>query len=216
VFVKHFERDGRRLETRLLVVTPAGVYDVAYRWRPALSDDDLVRKGRTEGGWYVPGPDDCRKCHLPVTGGVTGVTPHQLNRDGPTGGNQPLAWDRLGLFDAPPGDPTALPRLPQFDDPHAGPADRARAYLDANRGYCRRPGGAAADFDARYETPLDRQALVDAPARINLGLDHARQIAPNDPRRSMVLVRLTTLEQTKLPPWLTRRSTPAGPQYRAS
>jgi len=78
--------------------------------------------------------------------------------------------------------------------------DRARSYLDANCAYCHRPGGVVADFDGRYSTPLDGQGLVNAPARINFGLDRARMIAPNDPWRSVVLARMMTLEQTRMPP----------------
>jgi Chitobiase/beta-hexosaminidase C-terminal domain len=41
---------------------------------------------------------------------------------------------------------------------------------------------------------------VGAPARINLGIDGARLIAPKDPWRSMILARIETLEPTKMPP----------------
>ncbi len=203
VFVKHFERDGRRLETRLLVRDSASsVYGAAYKWRADQADADLVREGKGEGGWYFPGPADCRKCHLPAAGFVLGVNTRQLNCDGPGGENQLLAWSRAGLLDVPACelDPSHLPRLPRLDDSSATPEERARAYLDANCAYCHRPGGAAADFDARWQTPLEKQALIEAPARINLGIDRARQVAPNDPWRSMVLVRLTTPEQTRMPP----------------
>jgi hypothetical protein len=221
VFIKHFESaddtrpDGRRrLETRLLVCDSAGgVYGVGYRWRADQADAERIDRGQQEkrGGvpgshlesHYFPGPDDCRKCHLPVAGGVLGANTRQLNRAGPGGEtNQLLAWSRLGLLE-PPLDEEAigrLPRLPRLDQVGLTPEERARSYLDTNCGYCHRPGGAAADFDARWATPLPRQALVDAPARINLGIDRARQIAPNDPWRSIVLVRLATLEQTRMPP----------------
>ena len=124
----------------------------------------------------------------------------QLNRDGPGGENQLLAWGRLGLFADPPADVASLPRLPSPDEPGLSAEERARAYLDANCASCHRPGGAAADFDARWQTPLGRQNLIGAPARINLGLDRARQVAPNDPWRSMVLVRVETPEATRMPP----------------
>jgi hypothetical protein len=223
VFVKHFEtvddtRPGgkRRLETRLLVCdSVGGVYGVSYKWRPDQADAERIDHGHREmigarpasgaqaAYHYFPGPDDCRKCHLPTAGGVLGVNTRQLNRTGlGAEANYLVAWSRLGLLDPPVCEEELpqLPKLPRIDQAGVTPEDRARAFLDANCGYCHRPGGAAADFDARWETPLARQAMIDAPARINLGIDRARQIAPNDPWRSIVLVRLNTLEQTKMPP----------------
>jgi hypothetical protein len=223
VFIKHFESvdetlpGGRkRLETRLLVCNSVGeVYGVSYRWRPDQADAERVDRGHREriGGGpaagpqaayhYFPGPDDCRKCHIPTASGVLGVNTRQLNRGGPRGeANHLLAWSRLGLLDPPVGEEEIprMPKLPQTDQVGLATEDRARAFLDANCGYCHRPGGAAADFDARWETPLPKQALINAPARINLGIDRARLVAPNDPWRSLVLVRLNTLEHTKMPP----------------
>ena len=208
VFVKHFERaDGTRLETRLLACEPSGkVHGATYRWRPDGLDADLVREPVRADGWYYPGPDDCRKCHTPAAGNVLGVNARQLNRDYryPSGktDNQIRTWAHLVLFANPPDEATLddLPRLAAIDDCARSIEDRARSYIDANCGYCHRPGGAVADFDGRYETPLDRQALIGAPARINFGLDHARIVAPNDPWRSVILARMTTLEQTKMPP----------------
>jgi hypothetical protein len=191
------------------------VYGVSYQWRPDQTDAERIDRGHREAVGcgpvsgpeaayhYFPGPDDCRKCHIPAASGVLGVNTRQLNRSGPRGeDNQLLAWSRLGLLDAPVSaeDVPRLPKLPRTDEPALTPEARARAFLDANCGYCHRPGGAAADFDARWETPLRQQALIDSPARINLGIDRARQVAPNDPWRSMVLVRLSTLEPTKMPP----------------
>jgi uncharacterized repeat protein (TIGR03806 family) len=208
VFVKHFERtDGTRIETRLLAIDgPGQVRGASYRWRPDGSDAELVREPTKAGGWYYPGPDDCRKCHTPSAGGVLGVNTRQTNRDyaypSGTTDNQLRTWAHLGLFADPPDEASIsnLPRLARADDCDRSVEDRARSYLDANCGYCHRPGGAVADFDGRYATPLDRQALIDAPARINFGLDHAKVVAPNDPWRSVLLVRMTTLEQTKMPP----------------
>jgi uncharacterized repeat protein (TIGR03806 family) len=204
VFVKHFESGGRRVETRVLVRDAAGgVYGASYKWRPDQADAELVREGRRDEGWYLPGPADCRKCHLAAAGGVLGVNTRQLNRGRPDATeNQLLAWSRLGLFDAAvrAEDVPRLPRLTPIDQPGTAAGERARSYLDANCAHCHRPGGAAADFDARSETPPERQALIDAPARINLGIDRARQVAPNDPWRSMVLRRMETLEETRMPP----------------
>ena len=215
VFVKHFEIAAdatrpamrRRLETRLIVRDArGGVFGVSYRWRPDGSDADLVREGRAEAiatetadgqrsrPWFFPGPNDCRQCHTPASGGVLGVSARQLDRPG--------AWNRLGLFDPTMSDEAIarLPRLARLDDPSRSLEDRARSYLDVNCAQCHRPGGVPADFDARYATPLAEQRLIGATVRIDLGVDSARAIAPNDPWRSAVLTRILTSDPTKMPP----------------
>jgi hypothetical protein len=55
-------------------------------------------------------------------------------------------------------------------------------------------------FDARYDTPLEKQNLIDGPVLIDQGVDKARAIAPNDPWRSIVLMRLSSVEGMKMPP----------------
>jgi uncharacterized repeat protein (TIGR03806 family) len=227
VFVKHFElpaglaRAGatHRLETRLLVRdATGGVYGMSYRWRLDGTDADLVREpmretirvvsaaGERQRTWYFPAPEDCRQCHTPSAGGVLGVSTRQLNGElaYPSGvvDNQLRAWNRAGFFE-PPLDERAIPNLPRLarlDDRGRSLEDRARSYLDANCAQCHRPGGAVADFDARFDTPLAAQQLIGTPARINLAVDGARLIAPNDPWRSILLARINTLEPVKMPP----------------
>jgi uncharacterized repeat protein (TIGR03806 family) len=227
VFVKHFElvvdetrpNATRRLETRLLVRdVMGGVYGISYRWRDDGADADLVREPRRETyrvisatgprkrSWYFPGPADCRQCHTPSAGGVLGVSTRQLNRDltdsDGCSENQLRVWSRLGLFDHPV-DERSLPdlsRMARPEDRARSLEDRARSFLDVNCSQCHRPGGVTADFDARYDTPLAAQGLIAAPARINLGIDGARLIAPNDPWRSILLNRVNTLEPIKMPP----------------
>lgn len=131
---------------------------------------------------------------------MLGVKPRQLDRDfaypGGATTNQLQEWARLGLIERR----AEAVRLARHDDGSRPIADRARSYLDANCAHCHRPGGAAADFDARFTTPPDRQQLIGVPSRINLGIDDARFVAPNDPWRSTILTRLETLEPTKMPP----------------
>jgi hypothetical protein len=55
-------------------------------------------------------------------------------------------------------------------------------------------------FDARYDTPLARQNLINGPVLIDEGVDGARLIAPNDIWRSIMLLRINTLEAIKMPP----------------
>lgn len=228
VFVKHFEiatdeahpEIRRRLETRLLVRDAAGgVYGVSYRWRADNTDAERVSEGHVETiaiksaagtrkqNWYFPGSADCRTCHTQAAGYVLGVKTRQLNRaftypSTGTSDNELRAWNHIGLFDSPLSDADigGYAKLAPADDVRASIEDRARSFLDANCAQCHRPGGVAGLFDARYDTPLAKQNLVDGPVLINLGLDHARLIAPNDVWRSVILARLQTLEQPKMPP----------------
>jgi hypothetical protein len=78
--------------------------------------------------------------------------------------------------------------------------DRARSYLDANCAHCHRPGGTVANFDARYDTPLSKQALIDGPVLIDQGIDRPRVISPHDIWRSIAYMRVATVGDIKMPP----------------
>jgi hypothetical protein len=78
--------------------------------------------------------------------------------------------------------------------------DRARSYLDANCAQCHRPNGTVAYFDARFDTPLAQQNLVDGNVLIDERIDGARVIAPNDTWRSILFMRTDTVEPFKMPP----------------
>jgi len=218
VFVKHFELatnesnplQRRRLETRLLVRSADGsVYGATYKWRPDNGDADLLPTNLTEKilihtsagdktqAWYYPSREDCRACHTDRAGGVLGVKTRQFNHDFLS------AWNRLGLFDPPATDAVlaSCDFLAPLDDTNRSLADRARSFLDVNCANCHRPGGGTVGyFDARYDTPLANQGLIDGPVLIDEGIDHARIIAPNDPWRSILYMRANTVEAIKMPP----------------
>jgi uncharacterized repeat protein (TIGR03806 family) len=226
VFVKNFDlatndsdpRQTRRLETRLLVRTANGSgYGATYKWRPDNSDADLLPTNLTENvvirtstgtrtqAWYYPSREDCRTCHTDRAGLVLGVKTRQFNRE------TLQAWSRQGLFDHPPSDEdlASCQFLARADDTSRTLEDRARSYLDVNCANCHRPGGTVAYFDARYDTPLAQQGLIDGPVLINEGIDHARMIAPNDRWRSILYMRANTVEGFKMPP-LARQTVDQG------
>jgi uncharacterized repeat protein (TIGR03806 family) len=228
VFVKTFQlhvddMDSnilRRLETRLIVRDTNGyVYGASYKWRPDYSDADLVNAGTNEdisiktaeGGvrvqhWFYPGRQDCLTCHTPAAGGVLGVKTRQLNGDYtyPNGvtDNQLREWNHLGLFDSTlkESDIPHLEKIVAVTDPHASLELRARSYFDANCSQCHRPGGAEAFFDARFDTPLDKQDIINGPVANPLGTPGAKIVVPDDPAKSMLLRRISLLGDDQMPP----------------
>jgi uncharacterized repeat protein (TIGR03806 family) len=228
VFVKTFDLPTdaanpqlkRRLETRILVRDSAGgVYGVVYKWRADGSDAELLPASTTEDipikdlngtvhqqTWYFPSREDCLTCHTARAGGVLGLKTRQMNRSFayPSGAsdNELRAWNHLGLFSPALAerDIAALPVLAAADDQSRTLEDRARSYLDANCSQCHRPGGTVANFDARYDTPISAQALIDGPVLIDQGLDHPRVIAPHDIWRSVLYMRISTNDDIRMPP----------------
>jgi uncharacterized repeat protein (TIGR03806 family) len=228
VFVKTFELPvdathpgrERRLETRLLVRDRSGgVYGVVYKWKADNSDAELLSSSLTEDipikaadgtthtqTWYYPSRQNCLECHNARAGGVLGVKTRQLNHDfsDPSGvtKNELRTWNDLGLF--APGfnndEVGKFPTLAAANDTTRSLEDRARSYFDANCSQCHRPGGTVANFDARYDTPLDRQNIVDGHVLIDERIDRSRVIAPNDIWRSIAYMRINTVGEVRMPP----------------
>ena len=228
VFVKNFDLGldaanpavKRRLETRILVRdSKGGVYGAVYKWRPDGSDAELLSTSATETiqvksatgnpqeqTWYYPSRQDCLTCHTAGAGGVLGVKTRQLNRlfTYPSGviDNELRTWNHLGLF-TPAFKDEELQKftaLAAAGDTSRSLQDRARSYLDANCAQCHRPGGTVANFDARYDTPLEKQALIDGPVLIDQGIDRPRVISPHDIWRSIAYMRVDTTGDIRMPP----------------
>jgi uncharacterized repeat protein (TIGR03806 family) len=229
VLVKHFELGvnetnpaiRRRVETRLLIVAANGTaFGATYRWRTNHLEADLLPGGLSENividtptgtrkqRWAYPGRDDCLSCHNPRAGWALGPKTAQLNRDATyaaTGvtDNQLRAWSHIGLFANPPEE-SAIPdlsRMAGLADTSAPLEARARSYLDSNCAHCHQPGGPAhAYFDARYDTPLEQQGMINARVAQDFNVLGARLIAPGDADRSTVLLRQMFLDSYRMPP----------------
>jgi uncharacterized repeat protein (TIGR03806 family) len=227
VFVKHFELPVddtnpnilRRLETRLIVRDTNGyVYGASYKWRADNSDADLVTTGITEPveiktatgtrtqNWFYPGKQDCLTCHTTASGGVLGIKTRQLNGnfkypDGVTA-NQLLTLGHIGIFDDAFGGLKIFryPRLVNITNTAAAPELRVRSYLDANCSMCHRPGGVGAFFDARFDTPLKKQNLINGPVANQLGITGARVIVPGDTNKSVLFHRISITGEGQMPP----------------
>jgi uncharacterized repeat protein (TIGR03806 family) len=228
VFVKHFEiatNDAnpslkRRLETRLLVrEEQGGVYGVTYKWRANNSDADLVTNSVSENivittpsgvrtqTWFYPGPQDCLTCHTPSAGHVLGIKTRQLNGNFgyPSTGitdNQLRALNNVGLFTPAINEAniTNYSKLVKVTDTATTLEQRVRSYLDANCAQCHRPGGVAANFDARFDTPLASQNILNGPVNNNFGIAGAREVAPASVAQSIMHLRVNTDGTGKMPP----------------
>ena len=230
VFVKHFElitdesnpAVRRRLETRLLVMDANGAaYGVTYKWRPDNSDADLLTTSLKESilitntagvhtqVWYYPSPNDCLSCHTDVAGYVLGVKSRQLNTDFsyPVSGitdNELRSLNHIGLFNPPIDDESTIasfPKLSSVTNALASPEDRARSYLDSNCAQCHRPGGVrGSGWDARFDTPLASQKIVNGKINKTLNIDGAAVVVPEDVWRSMIYLRLATLDTSIIMP----------------
>jgi hypothetical protein len=233
VFIQHFEivtdpaaETRRRLETRLLVLDRSGGigYGANYRWRPDGKDADLVDAAGesevlriTDGSgssreqtWMYPARALCFLCHTPTAGFVIGPKTHQLNGDfdypGGRPDNQLRTWNYLRMFE-PVVDERAIkdyPKTCKIDDTGASLDDRVRSYLDANCSSCHRPGGTGAGWDARFETPLAGQGIINGPLRNNLGVDDAKLVVPGDIAKSMMHTRMASTAAAEQMPPVTR------------
>lgn len=229
VFMKHFNLPVndtnpavvQRLETRLLVLGTNGLmYGASYKWRADNSDAELVpvltnenvivttATGVRTQVWSYPGRQDCLTCHTIPSGGVLGVKTRQLNGDlnYPATGvidNQLRAWNHVGLFNTTLSE-AAIPgyaKLVAVTDPNATLELRARSYIDANCAHCHRPnGGVQANFDARFDTPLESQGLVGGAVQNNLGISGAHVVSPGDTNKSILFQRDSSLAAIKMPP----------------
>lgn len=202
-----------RLETRFLVKGgSASWYGVTYRWRADGSEADLLGADggtrdltirETDGGsrsqrWTFPARADCLSCHNPSAGFALGANTRQLNGDftypsSSARDNQLRTLNHIGLFDRDL-DESAIPgyaALAALDDTGASLERRVRSYLDANCAQCHHPDGPGhGGLDARFDTPLASQGLIDGAVTDSLGIDGARVLKPRDQWRSVLLHRI--------------------------
>jgi hypothetical protein len=234
VFVKHFElalderEPGRvtRLETRLLVAgSDRAYYGLTYKWNSDGSDAELVteplfeeltvvdRNGSPRAQtWFYPAPGDCLTCHNAAAGHVLGVRTAQLN--GPQSSdvgravNELATWLSRGLLYRPdPDDMNDLPRLSGLRDETRSLEERVRSYWDSNCSMCHGvQDEIRANWDARYETPLEQRGLISRAALNGGEGDSTLLIDPGHPDRSVLYLRNASLSpDQRMPPLASHR-----------
>jgi uncharacterized repeat protein (TIGR03806 family) len=217
----------RRLETRFLVAAAGGgFYGLSYVWNAEQTDAELRRDGHDQvleivgadgtlraQTYSFPGQEDCARCHSAVAGGALGPRTAQLNGDfeytdsagEPFIANQLATWGQLGLFDRPvgAGSSSDYPRLANLSDESQPVERRIRSYWDSNCSMCHNADSPIPSWDARYSTKLEHQGVLDADSYAGPRSDGLRLIAPGDPDRSLMVLRVATTEpRLRMPPLL--------------
>lgn len=214
--IKNFQashRDRPRLvETRLIRRVEDGFVAATYVWDSRGRDATLAVGGRqfelynrSSGvtSWHAPSASECVQCHVAATGFVLGLTTAQLNMELEDGGPSQLeVWDAEGIVDLPEGfsADTAARFANPYGDEHPV-AERARVWLDVNCAMCHQPMGPGnASIDLRHGKTLAEMGVFGVPpAQGNLGIEDALLVAPGEPDRSLLLHRVETLGDGRMP-----------------
>lgn len=95
--VQTLERDGRKLETRVLLKDGHEWAGYSYAWNAGQTDAELVpAAGRVTDTWAFPSRQECSVCHSRQAGFLLGVSTLQLNRKDATGVSQIAQWEAQG------------------------------------------------------------------------------------------------------------------------
>jgi hypothetical protein len=229
VWVKHFDLEltngvpesRRRLETRFIVKYSGGVYGMTYRWGDSVTNATLVPEAGLdesfvidEGGgilrtqvWHYPSRAECLQCHTAAGGFALGFNTPQLNRDFDYNSaitNQIAALSLAGYLNTNVTGIHALRSLAHPTNATASMESRVRSYLAANCVQCHQPGGTAQGFwDARIATTTPNAGIINGELINNAGNPDNRVIAPGSLDNSMMLARISTLGDGRMPPLAT-------------
>lgn len=211
VLVKEFRLGGKRIETRLFMKHDDGEWGgYSYEWNDAETDATLLPAGKSKtiGAqvWTYPSRTQCLSCHTEAAGRTLGLELRQLNHDAIYASTNRLSnelrtLEHIGVFAAPLGDIAALPALadPFGSDPVAA---RARSYLHSNCSHCHRPDGPGQGTANFLATTAEKDLGVcnAEPTAGNLGISGAKLLAPGDPAKSILSVRVHANGANRMPP----------------
>lgn len=223
VLMKQFSVGGKRVETRLLMRHPDGIWaGYSYEWLDDGSDAVLLQAGKTKAvsptqNWTYPSRSDCLECHTTAAGRSLGLETAQMNRQElypstPVNRVSPQldTLDHIGMFDAPLA--ANPPALVAPDDTTATVETRARDYLHANCSFCHRPSSTGqGPSDWRWQTAFKMTNTCNgAPQEGSLGVTGAMLIVPGAPSKSLVSLRMHALDANRMPPLATHVVDPTG------
>ncbi|MBC7817941.1 MAG: PQQ-dependent sugar dehydrogenase [Planctomycetaceae bacterium] len=185
----------------------------------------VVPGGVRELNWTFQGRAACARCHNTWAMHTLAFNIPQLNRDHDSNwlsnarindlftphsslhprdsDNQLVRFARLGVIVPAKGelDPTKLPALVDPELESLSLDLRARSYLQANCAHCHQMGGTGtADFDLRFDQPLDKTRLLERrPLQGTFQIENAQLIAPSDPFRSVLFYRVANEGKGHMP-----------------
>src|SRR3569623_1243134 len=156
VMVKNFGFDKKLVETRLFVHHDRDNWvGYSYAWSEAQSEATIVASegaevmfdtGSRKVDWHYPSRKNCMKCHKPTGGSTLGPETAQMNRMA-DGGSMNLIdmIKQMGLFENTVPTPYKAAMVTPYPSQVGSPPSsatveqKARAYLQANCAFCRRP-----------------------------------------------------------------------------
>jgi mono/diheme cytochrome c family protein len=97
--VQTLSRDGKRIETRVLLKQENEWAGYSYAWNDAQTDAELLPKeGRTTADWIYPSRQECSVCHSRQAGFTLTMNSMQLFRNDLSGLPQVAKWESDGRF----------------------------------------------------------------------------------------------------------------------
>ena len=213
---KNFRLNGKLIETRLLLhhQQPFGWKGYTYEWNDTETEATLLTtaKDKDLNGqiWHYPSRAECQICHTATAGFTLGPEISQLNRSFvyPSSGieaNQLITLDEIAVLTNPLSEADKSTTLYAIDDTAYSAERRARSYLHANCAMCHQPGGpGGGDMDLRMATSFQDMRICNvAPSVDSLGLSTPVIVAPGEPDKSILVLRMEDLGQYRMPPLAT-------------
>lgn len=209
----------RRVETQIMHYDGSEWQPYTYQWNDEQTDAVLVDAsgaerlfeivdhnapgGKRQQTWRFSGRAECQRCHNKWSGPALAFNTPQLNNEHVYGGtliSQLDAFAQMGLLEKLP----AAARRPKLVNPRDAGADldaRARAYLHTNCAHCHRlHAGSSVLSKMQYDLSLEKTDMVGVrPTQGAFGIHAAQVIAPGDPFRSVILIRMAKLGGGRMP-----------------
>ena len=215
---------SQRIETRLLTLQKSQWHGYSYAWNdeqteaflvPAAGQDREFIFTNRKQTWHIPSRAECMVCHTEAGGFALGVNTLQMNREhnyGAATDNQLRTLEHLGVFRWP-GKTTGFPKPPEMlgrlVSPHDAGAElalRARSYLHANCAHCHSlNGGGNALMDLGFTKDEEGMRILGVkPQHDTFNVKDALLVAPGDPERSLIYLRVAKVGRGRMPPLSTR------------